>query len=138
MSRQLKTLSLIKFFDKFTITIFCWIYNLCLWLVSCYALLSGINLFCREMYLMLYRKQEKKKTGHQILTRENDLLLLSRNLALNKNGYLLMLAMLHAKISRKWCASRKCNIKRNKSMSLTKRLRSSFDNITSFGPNGST
>ena len=54
-----------------------------------------------------------------------------------QNGYLLMLAMLHAKISRKWCASRKCSVKRNKSMSLTKRRRSSFDNITFFGPNGS-
>ena len=108
-----------------------YIYYSCLPFGFCSALVSGIYLFCRE-------KDRSPKTRHQICARENDPhSLLSQNLALYKNGYLLMPAMLHAKISRKSCALRKRNKIRNKSMSLTTRRRSSSDSISFFGPNGS-
>ena len=103
-------------------------YNLCRPFGSCSALVGGIYPFIREMY--------QSKRGHQIGFREHDHLLLSQNLALNKNGYLSMPAMLYAEISRKSGTLRKCNIMRNKSMSLTTRRMSSTDNIAFFGPNG--
>ena len=95
----------------------------------------SINLFCREMYFMLCWKQEKIDRSPNFDPRKWPLIALAKSGPKQKR--LLMLAMLHAKISRKWCASRKCSVKRNKSMSLTKRRRSSFDNNTFFGPNGS-
>ena len=48
-----------------------------------------------------------------------------------------MPATFDAKISRKSCALRKRNIMRNKSISWITRRRSSSDNISFFGPNGS-